>query len=216
MNREEWQGEYKRLKEKPLAPYLRAAGFSLDEARRIPARNYGELAGLSIYNHRDILEEIGILKQRSVSYLAQKMTFLPIIAEHALNGDLESFSDQTQVVYEGMPEAFTYFYADMPEEYRRDFVIGCYIHHGDSLEECREAVTELRGGGRDDLPEEVDPSRLPEDASDTIRLVRIGDYDVCPCIGRHVRSTSQIGRFEMLGTNWDEHERSFRVRFKIV
>ena len=58
--------------------------------------------------------------------------------------------------------------------------------------------------------------RLPDDASDTIRLVRIGDYDVCPCIGKHVRSTSQIGRFEMLGTNWDEHERSFRVRFKIV
>ena len=58
--------------------------------------------------------------------------------------------------------------------------------------------------------------RLPDDVSDTIRLVRIGDYDVCPCIGKHVRSTSQIGRFEMLGTNWDEHERSFRVRFKIV
>ena len=58
--------------------------------------------------------------------------------------------------------------------------------------------------------------RLPEDVSDTIRLVRIGDYDVCPCIGRHVRSTSQIGRFEMLGTNWDEMTHSFRIRFKIV
>ena len=69
---------------------------------------------------------------------------------------------------------------------------------------------------RDSLPEGVSVDRLPEDASETIRLVRIGDYDVCPCIGRHVRSTSQIGRFEMLGTNWDEQERSFRVRFKIV
>ena len=69
---------------------------------------------------------------------------------------------------------------------------------------------------RDELPPEVNADRLPQDASDTIRLVRIGDYDVCPCIGRHVRSTAQIGRFEMLGTNWDEHEHSFRVRFKIV
>ena len=69
---------------------------------------------------------------------------------------------------------------------------------------------------RDELPPEVSADRLPQDASDTIRLVRIGDYDVCPCIGRHVRSTAQIGRFEMLGTNWDEHEHSFRVRFKIV
>lgn len=69
---------------------------------------------------------------------------------------------------------------------------------------------------RDEMPEGIGLDRLPEDASETIRLVRIGDYDVCPCIGRHVRSTSQIGRFEMLGTNWDEHERSFRVRFKII
>ena len=69
---------------------------------------------------------------------------------------------------------------------------------------------------RDNLPEGISLERLPDDASDTLRLVRIGDYDVCPCIGKHVRSTSQIGRFEMLGTNWDEVERSFRVRFKIV
>ena len=67
-----------------------------------------------------------------------------------------------------------------------------------------------------ELPEGIRADRLPEGVSDSIRLVRIGDYDVCPCIGKHVRSTSQIGRFEMLGTNWDEQERSFRVRFKIV
>lgn len=69
---------------------------------------------------------------------------------------------------------------------------------------------------QDELPEDISLDRLPEDASETIRLVRIGDYDVCPCIGRHVRSTSQIGRFEMLGTNWDEHEKTFRVRFKVL
>jgi len=68
----------------------------------------------------------------------------------------------------------------------------------------------------DNLPEGVELDRLPDNVSETIRLVRIGDYDVCPCIGKHVRSTSQIGRFEMLGTNWDEQQRSFRVRFKIV
>ena len=69
---------------------------------------------------------------------------------------------------------------------------------------------------QDELPEGVTLNRLPDGASDTIRLVRIGDYDVCPCIGKHVRSTAQIGRFEMLGTNWDEHERVFRVRFKVL
>lgn len=69
---------------------------------------------------------------------------------------------------------------------------------------------------RDQLPSEISADRLPDDASDTIRLVRIGDYDVCPCIGKHVRSTSQIGRFELLGTNWDELAHSFRIRFKVV
>lgn len=69
---------------------------------------------------------------------------------------------------------------------------------------------------RNNIPDDVTLSRLPDDASATIRLVRIGDYDVCPCIGKHVRSTSQIGRFELLGTNWDEMKRTFRVRFKVV
>ncbi len=69
---------------------------------------------------------------------------------------------------------------------------------------------------QDNLPDGVVLDRLPENASDTIRLVRIGDYDVCPCIGKHVRSTAQIGRFELLGTNWDEMEHSFRVRFKVL
>lgn len=69
---------------------------------------------------------------------------------------------------------------------------------------------------RDNVPEGVSLDRLPEDVSETLRLVRIGNYDVCPCIGKHVRSTSQIGRFEILGTNWDEEKHTFRIRFKIV
>lgn len=69
---------------------------------------------------------------------------------------------------------------------------------------------------RNHIPADVKLDRLPDDASETIRLVRIGHFDVCPCIGKHVRSTSQIGRFELLGTNWDESAHSFRIRFKVV
>ncbi len=68
----------------------------------------------------------------------------------------------------------------------------------------------------DDLPEEIDASRLPKGVSRSVRLVRIGDYDVCTCLGKHVRSTAQIGRFELLGTNWDEHQHTFRIRFKVI
>ena len=69
---------------------------------------------------------------------------------------------------------------------------------------------------RNHIPEGVSLDKLPDDASEMLRLVRIGDFDVCPCIGKHVRSTSQIGRFELLGTNWDEAKHAFRIRFKVV
>ena len=69
---------------------------------------------------------------------------------------------------------------------------------------------------RNHVPADVHLDRLPKEAGDVLRLVRIGDYDVCPCIGKHVRSTLQIGRFELLGTNWDEQTHSFRIRFKVI
>lgn len=154
MNREEWESEYKRLCDKPLKPYLLGAGFSADELESIPARTCGDLLGMSQPKISGIIDAVGFIKFRYLSYLAQKINLLPTIAEYALDGEWEKFSNSVQAMYETMPEAFAYFYDDMPEEYRRDFVIGCYIHHGDSVEECREAVTLLRGSGRDDLPEE--------------------------------------------------------------
>ncbi|EGW48479.1 hypothetical protein HMPREF0666_00363 [Prevotella sp. C561] len=69
---------------------------------------------------------------------------------------------------------------------------------------------------RNNIPDSVSVDKLPEDASEMLRLVRIGDFDVCLCIGKHVRSTAQIGRFEMLGTNWDEEKHAFRIRFKVI
>lgn len=69
---------------------------------------------------------------------------------------------------------------------------------------------------RNNIPDGVCVDKLPEDASELLRLVRIGDFDVCLCIGKHVRSTAQIGRFEMLGTNWDEEKHAFRIRFKVI
>jgi alanyl-tRNA synthetase len=40
-----------------------------------------------------------------------------------------------------------------------------------------------------------DMSRLPYGASDTVRVVRIGDYDECLCAGDHVHRTSELGHF---------------------
>lgn len=79
--------------------------------------------------------------------------------------------------------------------------------------EIEQLVENARPGSPDAL---LSMEKLPDNVSETIRLVRIGDFDVCPCIGKHVRSTAQIGRFEMLGTNWDNDKHAFRIRYKIV
>lgn len=60
----------------------------------------------------------------------------------------------------------------------------------------------------------VDLSKLPEDASDTLRIVRIGDYDACACIGAHVSNTSEIGEFKIL--SHDFNDGVWRVRWKVI
>lgn len=67
----------------------------------------------------------------------------------------------------------------------------------------------------DEVPEGISLDRLPEDASEMLRLVRIGDYDLCPCIGLHVASTRELVEFILLGTNWDVERENFRIRFKL-
>jgi Ser-tRNA(Ala) deacylase AlaX len=55
--------------------------------------------------------------------------------------------------------------------------------------------------------------RLPETASEAIRIVRIGDYDACPCIGPHVKSTKELGRFRVISAGFDQGV--LRIRFKL-
>ena len=60
----------------------------------------------------------------------------------------------------------------------------------------------------------VDLSKLPEDASDTLRIVRIGDYDACACIGAHVQNTSEIGTFKVISHSFENGV--WRLRWKVV
>ena len=66
---------------------------------------------------------------------------------------------------------------------------------------------------RDNIPDDIKLDRLPSDASETLRLVRIGNYDICPCIGQHVKSTKEIGAFRITSTSFNEG--SFRIVFKV-
>lgn len=66
---------------------------------------------------------------------------------------------------------------------------------------------------REEASQQFDLMRLPEEAGDSIRIVRVGDYDVCPCIGGHVANTSEIKPLRIISTS---HENGMlRVRFKL-
>ncbi len=59
----------------------------------------------------------------------------------------------------------------------------------------------------------VDLSKLPDDVSETLRIVRVGDYDACACIGAHVANTSQIGQFKILSHSFNDG--IWRVRWRV-
>lgn len=74
-------------------------------------------------------------------------------------------------------------------------------------------VTE-RYVSRNEVPSDIDLSKLPEDASETLRLVYVGDYDVCPCLGNHVKRTGEIGSFRISSTSFNEG--NFRIVFRVT
>lgn len=67
---------------------------------------------------------------------------------------------------------------------------------------------------RDNVPEGVDLGKLPADASETLRIVRVGDYDTCACIGTHVENTSEIGCFKIISHSYENG--TLRLRFKLI
>ena len=67
---------------------------------------------------------------------------------------------------------------------------------------------------RDQAVSIVDLSKLPEDASEILRIVRIGDYDACACIGAHVQNTNEIGTFKIISHSYENG--IWRLRWKLV
>lgn len=83
----------------------------------------------------------------------------------------------------------------------------------EEIQEIQDAVNEVISR---DLPvtysfmpvgeaqKEFNLSRLPDDVSETLRIVTIGDYDKCPCLGTHVGSTSEIGKMRITSSRYSD------------
>lgn len=73
-----------------------------------------------------------------------------------------------------------------------------------------EYITKQEAKGRFNM------ERLPNDASETVRVVKVGGYDECLCIGLHVQNTNEIGTFKLLSHNFNPETGIWRIRFKLV
>ncbi len=56
-------------------------------------------------------------------------------------------------------------------------------------------------------------SKLPDNAGENLRVIKVGDYDSCLCIGEHVKNTSEIGKFKIVSSSYDNG--ILRIRFKL-
>lgn len=61
----------------------------------------------------------------------------------------------------------------------------------------------------------LDLSKLPQEAGDLVRVISVGDYDHCPCIGEHVENTSEIGTFKIISSEYNSQSQILRIRWKL-
>ena len=67
---------------------------------------------------------------------------------------------------------------------------------------------------RNDAEQNFNLSKLPDGVGESIRIIKIGDYDACPCSGQHVTNTAEIGKFKIISTDFNDGV--LRVRFKLL
>ncbi|MFT3738321.1 MAG: hypothetical protein QM786_06155 [Breznakibacter sp.] len=67
--------------------------------------------------------------------------------------------------------------------------------------------------GREEAEKLVTLEKLPEESGDEIRIVHVGDFDACACIGNHVSNTREVGEFRIISTSFEDG--ALRIRFKL-
>lgn len=141
-----------------------------------------------------------------------KQEFPPMhTAEHLLNGVMarryghgRAFSahierKKSKLDY-NLPKALT------PEELNslEDYINGIVQ---EDVEVTEEYISQSEAMDRFDM------SRLPEGASETLRVVHIGNYDQCLCAGTHVKHTGEIGAFRITSSRYADGVQ--RIVFKL-
>lgn len=66
---------------------------------------------------------------------------------------------------------------------------------------------------KNNVPAEVSLDSLPDNASETLRLIYVGNYDICACVGNHVNNTSEIGEFRISSHSFSDGK--LRIVFRL-
>ena len=132
-------------------------------------------------------------------------------AEHLLNGEIarryncgRAFSShiekkKSKLDYH-LPEALTTEEIKSLEDYIND-VVKADVEVTEEYLSQEEAIKRL------------DISRLPENATDIVRVIKVGQYDECLCAGTHVKRTSEIGNFRITSSRFQDGVQ--RIVFKL-
>lgn len=65
----------------------------------------------------------------------------------------------------------------------------------------------------DDAVKYYNLDKIPGELPEQVRIIHVGSYDACPCIGAHVSNTSEIGRFLITTCSFDNGV--LRIRYKL-
>jgi len=66
---------------------------------------------------------------------------------------------------------------------------------------------------RNEAEKHFNLEKLPDAVGDELRIIKVGNYDACPCIGHHVNTTSKIGEFKIISSSYEDGV--LRLRFKL-
>lgn len=112
--------------------------------------------------------------------LRAMVSFYPRAMKYAKEGNWKDFCEFVAGVYQLFPVVFAdggLFDTEMPYEYQRDFIVQCYVNHGDELDPLVERLSNFDPIGASVLP--------PEYADlDVITVYRAGEEDVEEAIER--------------------------------
>lgn len=123
-------------------------------------------------------------------------------AEHLLNGEMARRYGQGRAFSAHVERKKSKLDFHLPKPMSAEEIKGMEDYINKVIAECvpvtEEFITQAEALDRFDM------SRLPEGASETVRVVKIGDYDECLCAGTHVANTSEIGKFRISSSRYDD------------